>query len=278
MIRQPDFNGVWVKVERAKEHISNLEALDQGFLQSNPYEIIPYDEPDTGDLIFKVKVSAQPPLRWGAIVGDTIHNLRSSLDLLVCELVRANGEKVKPNTGFPVFKSATASANAFKSGPPGQVKGAPKAAVDLIKKAKPYDGGNDALWRLHQLDIADKHKLLIAVGSAHRNVIVDFGAIHRNSIASHFGVDPSEIPSAPIAIRPADRQFPLKDGAEVFRMATAVRGSDMDMNPQFTFEIAFGEGEIVKGEPLLETLHELVQFVEGFIKLFPPLFKQGDPS
>jgi hypothetical protein len=32
---------------------------------------------------------------------------------------------------------------------------------------------------------------------------------------------------------PEDRQFPLKDGAEVFRVAAVARGSDMDMNPQF---------------------------------------------
>jgi hypothetical protein len=272
MIRQPDFSGVWIKVERAKEHISNLEALVKGFIQSNPYEVVPYDEPDTGDLVFKVKASDQPPLWWSGVLGDAVHNLRSSLDLLVCELVRANGERVKPNTGFPVFKSATAAANAFKAGPPGQVKGAPKAAVDLIKNAKPYPGGNDAFWQLHQLDITDKHKLLVAVGSAYRNVIVDLSAIHRNSIAAHLGIDPSEIPSAPVAINPADRQFPLKDGAEVFRIAAAARSPDMDMNPQFAFEVAFGEDEVVKGEPLFPTLPQLVEFVEGFVQLFPRLF------
>ena len=74
---------------------------------------------------------------------------------------------------------------------------------------------------------------------------------------------------------PEDRQFPLKDGAEVFRVAAAARGSDMDMNPQFIFEVAFGEGEVVKGKPLIETLHELAQFVESFITLFPPLFSQA---
>ena len=46
------------------------------------------------------------------------------------------------------------------------------------------------------------------------------------------------------------------------------------MNPEFVFEVTFGEVEVVEGEPIIPTLHQLIQFVEGFIKLFPPLFRQ----
>ncbi len=54
--------------------------------------------------------------------------------------------------------------------------------------------------------------------------------------------------------------------------------AQMHMNPQFVFEVAFGEGEVVKGEPLIPTLYQIIQFVEGFVKLFPPLFSQtGTP-
>ena len=36
------------------------------------------------------------------------------------------------------------------------------------------------------------------------------------------------------------------------------------------------EGEVVKGEPLVPALNQLTQFVEGFVKLFPPLFRCMD--
>jgi hypothetical protein len=49
MFRQPAFDSVWVKAERAKEHISNLEALLKGFKQSNPSEGVLYDESDMDD-------------------------------------------------------------------------------------------------------------------------------------------------------------------------------------------------------------------------------------
>jgi hypothetical protein len=49
------------------------------------------------------------------------------------------------------------------------------------------------------------------------------------------------------------------------------------MDPHFTFGVAFGEGEIVEGEPLVPTLHQLAQFVEGFIESFVVLFSQESP-
>ena len=46
----------------------------------------------------------------------------------------------------------------------------------------------------------------------------------------------------------------------------------MHMNPKFGFEVAFGEVEVVEGEPIIPTLGGLITFVEGFVKQFPPLF------
>jgi hypothetical protein len=276
VIRQPDFTGPRIKVERAKEHFANLKRLNAELRQSEPYQVVTENDPETGDLVFKAKVSRQPPPYWGTIVGDIIHNLRSSLDLLVCELVRAQGMQVKPNTGFPVFKDATAFTNAFKSGTPGQIKGAPQAAVDLIKKAKPYNGGNEALWRLHRLDIADKHKLLIPVGMAYQSVILDMARSFDDlDVPSSLRSGLQDL-SAPISIPVADRQYPLKDGAILFKVAGG-SSSKVYENTQFAFEVAFGEGEVVEGEPVFPTLSQLGQFVEGFVELFPPLFSQEPP-
>jgi hypothetical protein len=35
-----------------------------------------------------------------------------------------------------------------------------QAAIDAIDAGKPYEGGTNALWCLHRLDIADKHHAL----------------------------------------------------------------------------------------------------------------------
>ena len=41
--------------------------------------------------------------------------------------------------------------------------------------------------------------------------------------------------------------------------------------------VAFGEGEIVEGEPLVPTLHQFSQFIEGFVESFVALFSQEPP-
>ena len=279
MTRQPDFTGVRIKVERAKEHFRDLQARYERFLEAKPYRAIRDDESHTGGLVWRVEVSEQPPLYGSAIAGDCVHNLRSSLDLLVCEMVRAEGNPIKDHTGFPVYKSADAYANVLKSRDFGKVKGAPKCAVDLIMKAKPYEGANNPFGRLHQLDIADKHKLLVPVGMAHVHTVNTYTlADVLDAYPDATTINLSEIPSAEsIGIVAPKLTFPLEDGAEIYRISSTLREdpiAQMNMNPEFRFEVAFGEVEVVEGEPIIPTLHQLIQFVEGFVELFPPLFSQ----
>lgn len=97
--------GINMKVKRAKEHINNLELLISGFRESKPYEVVRQEEPN-GEITFRVKVKAQPPQEWGAIIGDVIHNLRSSLDYLIWQLVLSNGKTPSKRTGFPICDNA----------------------------------------------------------------------------------------------------------------------------------------------------------------------------
>ena len=281
MTRQPDFTEVWMKVERAKHHFRDLQARYEGFEEDNPYDAIPYDEPDTGDLVHKAKIPEPPPLWWSTIIGDCVHNLRSSLDLLVCEMVRAEDKPVTRHIEFPIFKCA----EDFESGYRGKVKGVQQAAVDLIKEAKPYKGADNPFWPLHKLDIEDKHKLLVPIGMVHHSITTTFAL--DVALDEFFAANPGtteatmeDVVTPPAGITMLQHRFPLEDGAEIYRVPASLRNdprAQMHMYPELTIEIAFGEVEVVKGEPLIPTLHQLIQFVEGFIKLFPPLFSQ-EPS
>ena len=47
-----------------------------------------------------------PPLRWSAIVGDIVHNLRAALDHLVCQLtIAAGGDCERPQSKFVIAYS-----------------------------------------------------------------------------------------------------------------------------------------------------------------------------
>ena len=275
MTRQPDFTGVRVKVERAKHHFRDLKPRYERYQEVERYRVAEYDEADTGDLVRRFEVTEQPPPLWGAIAGDCVHNLRSSLDLLVCEMVRANDRPVTPDTAFYIAKSA----DAFESGYNGKIQGTPKCAVDLIKKAEPYQGADNPFWRLHQLDIADKHKLLVPVGVAHKGTTNSYSlADVLNAYPDATTINLFDMPTAAgIGIIVPKLTFPLDDGTEIYRIPARLRDNplaQMNMNPEFSFDVAFGEVEVVEGEPLIPTLDRLIQFVEDFVKLFPPLFGQ----
>ena len=171
------------------------------------------------------------------------------------------------------------SADAFQSGYNGKIKGTPKCAVDLIKKAEPYQGADNPFWRLHQLDIADKHKLLVPVGVAHKGTTNSYSlADVLNAYPDATTINLFDMPTAEgIGIIVPKLTFPLEDGTEIYRIPARLRDNplaQMNMNPEFSFDVAFGEVEVVEGEPIIPTLHRLIAFVEDFVKLFPPLFGQ----
>jgi hypothetical protein len=243
--------GPRIKIQRAKKHIYELEAEIKGFLKRNPYPIFREMEPDTGRKLWRVRVSKQPPPRWSAIAGDGIHNLRSSLDLLVNQLVLANNNSTSDTTAFPIGWSVEDyEAKALR-----QIKGVSDTAERMIAELKPYKGGNDALWRLHRLDIADKHRLLIPVGAAHGNVILDVGKIAGG-----------DWPSMRVGITPADRKCPLKDGDEVFGAP-----ADFDADPEITVEIALNEPGVVEGEAVIPVLLDLADVVKRIVASFDGL-------
>jgi hypothetical protein len=91
------------------------------------------------------------PLDFAAIIGDAIHNLRTSLDLLACELVRANGQSDK-DVHFPFAESAAELPVAIRKRFMHRAK---PDVVALIEKVQPYTGGNHSLRAIHDLDIMD---------------------------------------------------------------------------------------------------------------------------
>ncbi|MDO8749792.1 MAG: hypothetical protein Q7K03_01415 [Dehalococcoidia bacterium] len=261
--------GFWVKVERAEHHLRDLDQAIQGFLKRKPYSMVKEEDLNTGSYIWRCKVSEQPPIEWSAVIGDIVHNLRSALDLLACELVLLNKGKVTEYTSFPIADSR----QKFESIIAGKVKGASKAAMDGIIAAKPYLGGNDAFWHLHRLDILDKHHILIPVGAATQSVVIDFAA----DFAARFPGSnlARDFPPLPIGIVPANNQFPLKDGTILFRSAMFDdKGYKENITPQFVFEISFGEGEIFKGDPIVPTLKHIGEVVANTVAGLAPLFRQ----
>ena len=148
------FAGAYMKLHRAAQFIQELEAERQRYEASKPYIGRLHEREDSVDVEIAWNGAG---LLVGAILGDAVHNIRSALDLLACELVRMN-QKSDNKVSFP-FASEEAKLDEqiinckfHKAG---------QAAVDLLRSFAPYRGGNDDLRAVHDLDIQDKHRIII---------------------------------------------------------------------------------------------------------------------
>jgi hypothetical protein len=246
-----DRQGIDAKFGRARRLVDELHGEMTDFWGREPFQLEARD--DAGDLVYVVSIREEPPTDWSVLIGDAVHNARSALDYVAGALVVDNGGTPDESTYFPITDQQTGYGDRLRKG----LGGASQVSKNAVRALSPWRGGDDELWRLHRLDIIDKHRLLVAVGTAHRGITMS---------VTFPGFEPGDaaISSPPIALRSADRQFPLADGAEVFRIAAAAReenASGFITEHGVTFDLAFGDGEgvVVAGEPIFPTLKDLVE-------------------
>jgi len=141
----------------------NLGVRLDGWLKRNVYiDIEELAPPAEYDPIVAVERELMP-LAFNVEVGAYINAIRSSLDILAMALVRRHGIEINPEkVQFPVARSAEHFANGKYLGKE-FVAALPPDARRVIDDLKPYSGGNESLWTLHQLDIKRKHRALLNV-------------------------------------------------------------------------------------------------------------------
>jgi hypothetical protein len=149
------------------------------------------------------------------------------------------------------------NAEEYKSESPRKIKGMAPEVIEMIDALKPYGGGNEDLFGLHLLNNADKHRLLLVVGAAH--------------IATTVQIELSPTPQKVRIPAPLDWSYPLKDGTELYRIPK--QASHFKDDPQFSFQIAFGDAEVMNGEPLLPHLHQLADLIDAIIIRFDGFLK-----
>ncbi len=101
-----ELTGPRAKVERAKKHFADLEPVIGGFFESSPYEVLPEEDHEAGQMVYKVTKAASPPDAIALIAGDVIHNLRASLDLLFCQLILAHGQQIVQSDSYRITDTA----------------------------------------------------------------------------------------------------------------------------------------------------------------------------
>jgi len=247
------------KIDRAKQHMSELQDEIQFYFDSKPYSVGTKRDPKTKRLIYYVTGVKVIPEKVNLISGDIIQNLRSALDHLAYELfIKESGGTV---SGHRVYFPIEKDAQTYENDKNRKTNGISAEAKLLIDSVKPYKGGSDVLWRIHELNNLDKHRLLVTVGSSFGSL--DLGAhMHEMMKKSFPGHD---FLSIPLFIRPPDILFPLKIGDELFSDAP---GAEEIPNMQFQFKILLNEPGIVEGEPVAEALQSMIDEVDKLVPFF----------
>jgi hypothetical protein len=154
------FVGSWLKINRARKHIDELEDLRTQFLGSSYHSVFVETDPQTGQSVLSVAVVGHLPDDTAVIIGDAIHNLRSALDHMAYQLVSEAGVTPSRTLAFPFAKTRADLDGALK----GEISVVGASILDIIRNTiKPYadPDGNPILYSLTALDNQDKHKLLI---------------------------------------------------------------------------------------------------------------------
>jgi hypothetical protein len=152
------FVGPSLKIERARKHLAELVQL---LTEAQQRLLDFYGDLDAIKLLAATQVGRvnynQPtPPEFPLIVGDIVHNLRTALDIAMCDVARVRGkstDKIK----FPFAISSETLEKALT----GDVKKLGDDIIELLRACEPHRKGNKALRALHDLDIDDKHKLIL---------------------------------------------------------------------------------------------------------------------
>jgi hypothetical protein len=239
--------GIWQKLERAKQHIADFTSVTQTFYKS-AYTIGVRPHPVAAiEHTTLFVASVEPiPLEIALIIGDAVHNLRSVFDHLAWRLVEMGGGIPDRNTYFPIRATPQKYADAI--GKPG-MQGINPGALKIIEAMQPYTAGNEKLAQIHELDIVDKHRLVLTVTTVVR--------AWRATVAGM---------SIPFVQNPR----PLEVGCEITNIPNSTYRNTGHENFELGIALAFGDSEVVAGKPVHKTLVDMAQFVEDSLKKLEP--------
>ena len=161
------FAGIAEKLNRSHENINNLETEIARFFKESKYPILCNDEGELLPEAIEYHSHLSIPPRISVLAGEIIHHLRSCLDHIIWHF---SSDEYRRDSlrwiEFPILKSPPSPTYVFTQYER-KVKGISDGRVlGLIKQLQPYnrsDHRSPLLLAIHQLDIVDKHRVLVIV-------------------------------------------------------------------------------------------------------------------
>ena len=246
------FDGCLAKLARAKFLLRELTRQANDPANEQRYGVTFHIDSEAQEIVIKGSVPRDLFIELSVLAGEVVHQLRSSLEHAVWQLVVHNGGSPKDGlTGFPVYWD---KAQYLKRGRP-KIGGINTAAAAIIEGLQPFrpDYSSDPLYLLNEMWNRDKHRLLNV--ALVKPIAFQVALLHRSS--GRF------LPLPIIDLPPGQ----IKDGAELHRLRLPREYSpQMEVVGQMAWTFGFEDAGPAGGKPFPGLLTQLVDFTEGIIK------------
>lgn len=241
-----------LKVGRARRHIVEFEQSAASMIRPPSLKLEALQSPTSASLVdYVLRVLREPPEDLPLILGDALHNLRAALDHLAIAVVEANGG----NGSGVYFPFGLNAAHLDQQISKKKFDRASADAVSLLRTIAPRKDGNAELRAIHDLDIADKHKLILEV--AHN---AGLPSLDLDFITQTYFRLPDGVPSF----------SPVVDGAMLFS-GPPDRGFQIGSSVEVIAVFEFGPGSPLAGSRISSKLRELAGLVDQTIAQFEAL-------
>jgi hypothetical protein len=255
-------DGVRLKLERAEFHRVALESECTAWTNGLHASLVHVHDEVTRWHSLVVKVEPpwpEPPLQWGVVVGDLVHNLRCALDHTIWQLVLANGEKPDGGNQFPIY-THTPDPSKYAA----RVRGVGDRAKAVIADLQPYLRPNpptpELLGVLADLSNTDKHQTI------HSAVVVMSQLQSINYTLVPFGPEGGK---SDAKVRFNESVGKPVHNAEIIGVLVTPNDGEVtfEEHPKIPAQVALGDNPIVAFHQLAGLIAE-VQRVVGLLEPF----------
>lgn len=269
----PRLSGVFLKLSRADNLRTDLEAAmrnwveswsDRGKLGTKPSSKPDFEHFDSkivpGEHVLRI-TRRIPPEQWAVVMGELVHQLRSSLDHVVYLCAARATEAAKKKLQFPI--SATEQEfDAYLRDRGKALKTLDREILNRIERAQPYHYRNQypigmsPLEQLAKLNNIDKHRMLNAVALEDGDLI---GTILDNI---------SSLPALTSMTEGITSDSVPPSNREDIYVGFTVTPADADITPAFAMllpiRIVFGELQVdIAGlKDITRAVEDIVQSIE----------------
>lgn len=262
--------GIDAKIQRASETIQTLDGEIGVYLSADPkpYRILKQVEEEGRAYSWLATLEADVPLRFSVLAGEIVHHLRSSLDHLICALALRPGNGIGKQ-GFPVTTSPEEFKLAINRG---MLKGISSKAVGVVESVQPFHvatGVDTSLLKiLHELNLADKHRLLVVVASS---ALIETLELTVDGIDDTVPIGEQDHLDQTSEIRPV--VLLRREGDVVARTTLGRKHPNVDASIQFAAHVAFEQFGPVDLHPLTPGLQKLTDLTCSIVRQFVDEFQ-----